>query len=168
MSVSASERPGGRAGRANPGACVSSVIGQFLTVMRLESWTGRLGRRVGVANGEDRCWERERREVELPFGSQIRSYCVRMRSCPAPHCLLVLGMHSRCLGGQVVVSVMQSTVASAIRDGMEWVACEPPEPIQDPPSNQSEGGDCSVERTLSVTLLLLKPVSALASHSLGQ
>lgn len=71
----------GRAGRANPGAYVSSVIGQFLTVMRLESWTGRLGRRVGVADGEDRCWERGRCEgvarVELPFGSQIRSFSLQ-------------------------------------------------------------------------------------------
>lgn len=64
--------------RANPGACVSSVIGQFLTVMRLEVWTGRLGRRVGVANGEDRCWQRKRSEVELPFGSQIRSHTLSL------------------------------------------------------------------------------------------
>lgn len=86
------ERPGGRASRANPGACVSSVIGQFLTVMRLESWTGRLGRRVGVADGEDRCWEREHGEVELPFGSQIRSFCGAVRTqlfVPPPYQLLV-------------------------------------------------------------------------------
>lgn len=63
--LATAKREAGRQGKDGRtlGACVSSVIGQFLTVMRLESWTGRLGRRVGVANGEHRCCERERGEV---------------------------------------------------------------------------------------------------------
>lgn len=91
---------------------------------------------------------------ELPFGSQIRSFCVRtldlLSTCTVP-----------------AISAMQSSVGSASRDGTEWMDYGKPEPMRDPTIKiQAEGGDCSDGRTASMALPFLKLVSVLASHSL--